>query len=329
MTVIDKILNEWSFRCHDGVVDLDDLKKVKILFEILKEDIDDDILNALINTDDDTKTKVLKQLQRIGKEENIELENILKKKELNDSITEYVSLLATKYGLSDDLLDYLKSSDILSLSDLEDGTNLLDTISTKTNFDKNFISKIVFYTPTEGNKGLGIGEVALVLFFDAEKQKVGDVKVDGKMIELKGTEARFPGNGKGRSGDISHLYQEFSKKHPDIILKYKESSLGNYISKIIEVDPNILDDVNTKLNDIYPNTDNIKITSDNINATLNKKYVASYVNNHPENDYYMLISRGSSNYTLYTPEELINAVGEGNIKMTNISKSSSYPQIFI
>jgi hypothetical protein len=46
MNVIDKILNEWSFRCHDGVVDLNNPKKVKILFEILKEDIDDDILKA-------------------------------------------------------------------------------------------------------------------------------------------------------------------------------------------------------------------------------------------------------------------------------------------
>ena len=36
MEVIDKILNEWSFRCHDGIVDLNDPKKVKILFEIIK-----------------------------------------------------------------------------------------------------------------------------------------------------------------------------------------------------------------------------------------------------------------------------------------------------
>ena len=37
MKVIDKILNEWSYRCHDGIVDLDNPNKVKILFEILKE----------------------------------------------------------------------------------------------------------------------------------------------------------------------------------------------------------------------------------------------------------------------------------------------------
>ena len=37
MKVIDKILLEWSYKCHDGIVDLNDPKKVKILQEILKE----------------------------------------------------------------------------------------------------------------------------------------------------------------------------------------------------------------------------------------------------------------------------------------------------
>lgn len=37
MKVTDEILNEWSFRCHDGIVDLNDLKKLSILEEILKE----------------------------------------------------------------------------------------------------------------------------------------------------------------------------------------------------------------------------------------------------------------------------------------------------
>jgi hypothetical protein len=37
MIVIDEILNEWSFRCHDGVVDLNDPKKVSVLNEILNE----------------------------------------------------------------------------------------------------------------------------------------------------------------------------------------------------------------------------------------------------------------------------------------------------
>jgi hypothetical protein len=37
MKVKDEILNEWSFRCHDGIVDLNDPKKLRILKEILEE----------------------------------------------------------------------------------------------------------------------------------------------------------------------------------------------------------------------------------------------------------------------------------------------------
>jgi len=35
MKVIDEILNEWSFRCHDGIVDINDPIKLSILHEIL------------------------------------------------------------------------------------------------------------------------------------------------------------------------------------------------------------------------------------------------------------------------------------------------------
>jgi hypothetical protein len=38
MKVIDKILLEWSYKCHDGVVDLDNHDKVMILREILDEE---------------------------------------------------------------------------------------------------------------------------------------------------------------------------------------------------------------------------------------------------------------------------------------------------
>jgi hypothetical protein len=37
MEVIDKILSEWSFRCHDGIVDIDNPVKLSILQEIINE----------------------------------------------------------------------------------------------------------------------------------------------------------------------------------------------------------------------------------------------------------------------------------------------------
>jgi len=109
MKVIDNILLEWSYQCSDGIVDLNDPNKVKILFEILKpllkEDIDDDILNALINTDTDTKEKVLKQLQKQNKSISKDLRELLAEKKLG-LLSKNVIFDARETGQEDDLVDY-------------------------------------------------------------------------------------------------------------------------------------------------------------------------------------------------------------------------------
>jgi hypothetical protein len=235
------------------------------------------------------------------------------------------------------LKDYLKSNQLLSLSDLGKKGNLYDIIKTKTDFPEGFIKRIMTYTPSEGNKGLGIGEIALALFFDAKKQKIGDIKIEGKTIELKGTGARFPGTGTGRSGDISSLYQDFANKYPGIELKAKNSSLAFYISQIIKQDPNSLNFINDELDKLYPNADStIKLKNEDIfniesiKKVLYKKYIDNYVKAYKENDYYMLISKISSDYELYTPDELVNAANDGTISfITTQTKSNSYPQLDI
>jgi hypothetical protein len=58
MKITDEILNEWSFRCHDGVVDLNDPKKVRILKEIL----DENGINLLAEDQDDDLTNIFSYL---------------------------------------------------------------------------------------------------------------------------------------------------------------------------------------------------------------------------------------------------------------------------
>ena len=73
MIVTDEILNEWSFRCHDGIVDLNDPKKLRILKEILdengisllKEGQDDEIANIFSYIGDEnllTKIEIFDKL---------------------------------------------------------------------------------------------------------------------------------------------------------------------------------------------------------------------------------------------------------------------------
>ncbi len=69
MTVIDKILNEWSFRCHDGIVDLNDPKKLRILKEILDENgisLNEGIDSDAVTFENFIKQKYLEKEQEIS-----------------------------------------------------------------------------------------------------------------------------------------------------------------------------------------------------------------------------------------------------------------------
>jgi len=376
MNVIDKILNEWSFRCHDGIVDINNSTKLSILKEILVEEgIDDDIVDAVLNLpkddqaseekkqkalavlttgttsetgisdavaalNDEEKQKVLKYINNKFKEElkdYLELDKKVKDRVGNFKTADIISAFAVKTKEDDELLEYLSNPDKQLSFNFELTTgDLLTTLEGIKLFTKNFLTKIIEFTPSEKGKALGVGEIALELFFkNAKKENIGDVRIDGKLIELKSQSARFSGEGEGRSGNITSLYSAFETKYPEIKLKAKESSLGLYIDNIINSLPedkleNELEYINNEINQIYPNTENIKIEKSdtgNINKKLIKKYIASYVALYKDNDYYMLISNQSPfKYNLYTPEELIN--NSDNLSFTNnITPSTSYPNL--
>jgi len=68
MKVTDEILNEWSFRCHDGIVDLNDPKKLRILKEILDENgiiLNEGIDSDAVTFEDFVKSKYLEEKQEI------------------------------------------------------------------------------------------------------------------------------------------------------------------------------------------------------------------------------------------------------------------------
>jgi len=74
MKVTDEILNEWSFRCHDGIVDLNDPKKLRILKEILEE-YNVDLLKE--GQDEEDLTDIFKILGNAGEITKTETFNIL------------------------------------------------------------------------------------------------------------------------------------------------------------------------------------------------------------------------------------------------------------
>jgi hypothetical protein len=337
MDSLDLFFKKYAYKFHKGYPDVNDKNDIMLLEKLLRniginlqkekdrdKDYDAEIMSLLKSIDDENiKKKVLNYLKKKDTTEDNktykELENILSKKGLSANLIELIFLYATTLYQEDKLLEYVKSP-ILKL--IEEGGNLKNQVK-EVGFDDKFINKIFTIKPTEGGKGVGFGEIPLILFFDGKKVKIGDVEIDGKLIEVKGNGGRFStGKGKGREGNITSLYQDFQSKYDAVKPK---TNLSDYILEILNEYPEAEEDINEQINKIYPDSENYKITKENVAKDLLVKYVASYVNMYPSQEY-ILIS-GNGNYKLYTGENLIGTINKGEIEFTNITPSTSYPQL--
>ena len=259
---------------------------------------------------------------------NLELKEKLKLKNLSESLSKLIVIIAMHSDQDVKLSKYLDDPK-LTLDDLKVNTNLVELIK-QTGFDEEFINNIIGIVPSESGNGIGKSEMALILFFkNAAKSKKykGDININGNIIEIKGSYARFPGKGIGRGGNIQKLFSYLDKTYeiPRVL------HLSEYIKNIYNSTPDkelFLKDINFKLNNIYPNSD-INVTPDNLNNlknTLILKYVSSYINI-KQSDYYLLISSNTNNYNIYNGDELKAKAIKGNINFTAITPSSSYPQL--
>jgi len=150
MIVTDEILNEWSFRCHDGVVDLNDPKKLRILKEILEENGVDLLSEAEIGEVD----KVIAVLRAVG---------------LRNEILEAVKAKLIGYDEAKfkDFLSKFRSYGIENISEIT----------------KNFQD---FYNII--TKGIGRGEVMLIMGLKDSKSggtATKDIELNGKTYEVK------------------------------------------------------------------------------------------------------------------------------------------------
>ena len=277
-----------------------------------------DIINRFLKTFSKKEKKSL----------NLELKEKLKLKNLSESLSKLIVIIAMHSDQDVKLSKYLDDPK-LTLDDLKVNTNLVELIK-QTGFDEEFINNIIGIVPSESGNGIGKSEMALILFFkNAAKSKKykGDININGNIIEIKGSYARFPGKGIGRGGNIQKLFSYLDKTYeiPRVL------HLSEYIKNIYNSTSDkelFLKDINFKLNNIYPNSD-INVTPDNLNNLKNiliLKYVLSYINI-KQSDYYLLISSNTNNYNIYNGDELKAKAIKGNINFTAITPSSSYPQL--
>lgn len=317
MNSLDLFFKKYAYKFSKGYPDLNNEQDINVLADLLE--------NLGVNLEE--------QQTKIEFSEN-NLEEKLKSKNFNLEWIDYIDLLASskKHYVEEELLEYLNSDNLLSFDDLKINNNLFSLIKSKTNLNDIFIKKILNYKPLSEGKSIGIGEIALALLFNGTKKDKGDVEIDGVLIEVKGNNSRFSvGENipQGRSGTISGFFENLKTKYPESIYN---TNLNQYIKNIYEVYPESTKELNEELNTIYPASQDIETTKDNLdkNALLTK-YVSNYVNSFPKNMYYLLIS-SDFDYKIYTPHELVNKVEIGEIKFAStagagISPSTAYPQI--
>lgn len=342
MTVIDKILNEWAYRCSDGIVNLDDPQKVKILFEIikpmLKEDIDDDILNALIDADSDTKSQVLKFIKK-STSKTVE----------KDSDSGFYAYLRSK-NITSDTIDGInvpeKIHDILiDNDDFEDfneyrkdaksfpgGAGSLPGILIDTKISPKSVYEINRIDGKKQGVGIGKGEIALALFFSDIKKAPGkgDLDWNGNNLEVKSVGARLGGEREVSPSVIlgSELGRTAESNGFDPLKR-----LDAVISGLNgEIDSKELYNISTDfLKKIYPNADFKYFTTDslkNITDTrkaLNKLYVSNYMNS--ENIQYIIYINAEGNYVTFSPEQIDEVIDKNIIRIKSISGTNLYPQI--
>jgi hypothetical protein len=165
MKVIDNILLEWSYRCPDGIVDMNDPKKKAILDEILKE------YNV--------------ELDEAGPGE--------KGQELS-SENKFVALLGSKT-----LSQKTKQTVLESLSDKDkeliakNNSNDINKVISFLNSNSEIIKKTFDIKESD----MGRGEVTLIIAsLDGQKiskkGELGDVAVGGKAYELKEANDKTP-----------------------------------------------------------------------------------------------------------------------------------------
>jgi hypothetical protein len=340
MEIINKILNEWSYRCNDGVVDLTDINKVKILFEILREDIDDDLLSALVKADPDTKAKVLRFIKKTtsksaekGSEDGFY--NYLDKHNLTP---EYIGTLSDQIFeiLSDnDDLDkfneYRKSP--LKLSNLSQTGNIL-TILEKTGVSQNSLIQLLNLIGQEGGRGIGKGEILLALFFNDTKisEGKGDLTSSEGSVEIKAYNARLGTRGTNISlftnSDLAKLAIEYEIEDTRIdtlITSLSEEANDNLVYKAaIDFLKNIFTKID--ITQLFP-LDAIKNTVTMRNV-LNKIYILDYITKEEIDRMIYIDSKvKQGNYISFSPEEISEVIDNKLIKIGTFTASNMNPQI--
>ena len=213
MNVTDKLYTEWAWRTKTGVPDINNPEDKailnKLISELVKEEDQEpksitkkDIIDYINNAELDDK-QIVKLYQRVTNFGNYRsIRDKVRQKGYGDKI--YKQYSQQIQSIIEDLPveDSRKFSDFLQKGGAKfptksRGGNIINDISAQTNLPTNVVKAVFRHTAQDEKKrGVGMGELALILLFDNVTNAVskGDLAIDGQEFEVKGQGAKLGPN---------------------------------------------------------------------------------------------------------------------------------------
>lgn len=344
MSVIDKIVNEWAFRCKKGYPDMNDPNDMKILKEIyseygivLEEEKPkeepvysaDDLITLLQDKKADLDSAFIQKMYHTiitkGQKLGSQIAATLQQKGLEASSNEIFSIINQYAGLEQYLSDFFKNEKKqVTIEQLKAGTDIVSTTMQATGLPEGFLNTLIKSgKATEGGKGVGEGEALLALVGrGGKKLKVGDVEIEDKEIEVKGTGGRLI----GRAEPLTDLYKNLTQLGVPARRGGKEA-VHTYIPYILATKPDVEKEVRKLLQKEFNTKPEVDLTSEqSVYSSMLEWYVDYFLNNEAKAVDYILVLLGRE-YRLYTKEEFKEAALSGTLKFKNFSATNKSPQI--
>lgn len=346
MSIVDKIVTEWAFRCKKGYPDMnnpDDMKILKeiyseygIVMEEVKEEKKeeenysvDSLIKLLQTRKEELPQSFINKLYYSVQEKGKKLGSIISKqihdKGLDASEAELFGLINTIPGLETQLTQVFSSPDKqIKLSDLGKTGNIIAVGKSVTKLPEEFLVNLLSAgRAAKGGKAVGEGEAFLALLGKGGKKlDVGDVGLEGKSIELKGRAGRL-----GGWDSLEDLYNSLDSLDPNTQQTGRSKNLPVRVSEIAKQNPELKREL-TKLLEKEFNTTFSKLDSaEELNQELLTWYADYFLNAEAKNvDYIMIIIGGE--YKIYTREEFKQGVESGDIYFdSNFNRSTKYLKI--
>jgi hypothetical protein len=345
MSVIDKVVNEWAFRCKKGYPDMNNPDDMKILKEIYseygvvleeekpKEEVDNQALLSQIATllqAEKGNSKLLTRIYRTltsnpsidALKQKLEDAGIGKNTFDNRNLFNEIITILQKGEKSDigSLVKYLEQSKIPKEGNIYTQVPELPTQK---------LQAIGNLTGAKGTTAMGKGEILFPLIFSDIKLRIsdaGDFTRNGKTVELKAIGVGKEGkqSGGGRFG-VARAFENYEPLNTNVAKGFSQAMKNDYLSFSEEEKDKPLSNINKYIQKIYPGSSQVvdKSNIQSLNILLQKAAIESYVSI-KKIDEFLLFNPITGDFKLITPAKaLVDLAGTPEVGLT----TATVPQL--